>query len=62
MHQLSTRPAVEKPTAIDEMAMPAMLAMFLWTFAVMVRDVQVRVRSVLNGELTNEYFELFQGR
>jgi len=44
------------------MAMPAMLAMFLWTFAVMVRDVQVRVRSVLNGELTNEYFELFQGR
>jgi len=38
-----------------------MLAMFLWTFAVMLRNVQVRVRSVLKGELTNEYFELFQG-
>lgn len=38
-----------------------MLVMFLWTFAVMVRNVQVRVRSVIKGELTNEYFELFQG-
>jgi len=38
-----------------------MLAMFLWTFAVMLRNVQVRLRSVLRGELTNEYFELFQG-
>jgi hypothetical protein len=38
-----------------------MLAMFLWTFAVMLRNVQVRLRSVSRGELTNEYFELFQG-
>jgi hypothetical protein len=38
-----------------------MLAMFLWTFAVMLRNVQVRLSSVSRGELTNEYFELFQG-
>ena len=38
-----------------------MLAMFLWTFAVMLRNVQVRLRSVSRGELPNEYFELFQG-
>lgn len=37
-----------------------MLVMFLWTFAVMLRNVQVRVRSVLKGELSNEYFELFE--
>ena len=37
-----------------------MLAMFLWTFAVMLHNVQVRLRSVLRGELTNAYFELFQ--
>lgn len=38
-----------------------MLTLFLWTFAVMLRNVQVRVTSVLKGELTNEYFELFRG-
>jgi hypothetical protein len=37
-----------------------MLVMFVWTFAVMLRNVQVRVRSVLKAELTNEYFELFE--
>lgn len=38
-----------------------MLAMFLWTFAVMLRNMQVRLGAVFKGELTNEYFELFQG-
>ncbi len=38
-----------------------MLTMFLWTFAVMLRNVHVRLRSVSRRELTNEYFELFQG-
>jgi hypothetical protein len=38
-----------------------MLAMFIWTFLVMLRNVQVRVGAVLRGELTNEYFELFEG-
>ena len=38
-----------------------MLAMFLWTFLVMLRNVHVRVRAVLRGELDNEYFELFEG-
>lgn len=38
-----------------------MLAMFLWTFLIMLRNVQVRVTAVLNGELTNEYFELCRG-
>lgn len=31
-----------------------MLAMFIWTFLVMLRNVQVRVGAVLNGELSNE--------
>lgn len=39
-----------------------MVAMFAWTFLVMLRNVQVRVQAVLRGELTNEYFELFTGR
>ncbi len=38
-----------------------MAAMFGWTFLIMLRNVQVRVRSVLRGELSNEYFELFAG-
>jgi hypothetical protein len=38
-----------------------MLAMFLWTFVVMLRNMQVRLGAVFKGELTNEYFELFQG-
>lgn len=38
-----------------------MLTMFIWTFLVMLRNVQVRVGAVLKGELTNEYFELFRG-
>ena len=38
-----------------------MLAMFVWTFLILLRNVQVRVVAVLKGELTNEYFELFRG-
>ena len=38
-----------------------MLAMFLWTLVVMLRNVQVRVVAVKRGELTNKYFELFEG-
>jgi hypothetical protein len=38
-----------------------MLAMFVWTFLILLRNVQVRVSAVLKGELTNEYFELFRG-
>jgi hypothetical protein len=46
----------ESPTLIYPM-----VAMFGWTFLVMLRNVQVRVRAVLRGELSNEYFELFTG-
>jgi hypothetical protein len=45
---------------IHELFSP-MLAMFLWTFLIMLRNVQVRVGAVLKGQLTNEYFELFRG-
>jgi hypothetical protein len=38
-----------------------MLAMFLWTVAVMLRNMQVRVAAVKRGELTNKYFELLKG-
>ena len=38
-----------------------MLVMFLWTVVVMLRNVQVRVAAVKRGELTNKYFELFEG-
>ena len=38
-----------------------MLAMFLWTFLIMLRNVHVRIRAVATGQLTNQYFELFQG-
>jgi hypothetical protein len=38
-----------------------MAAMFIWTFLIMLRNVQVRPGAVLKGELTNEYFELFRG-
>ena len=38
-----------------------MLAMFLWTVMVMLRNLQVRVDAVKRGELTNKYFELFRG-
>jgi hypothetical protein len=38
-----------------------MLVMFVWTFLIMLRNVQVRVAAVLTGELSNEYFELFRG-
>ena len=38
-----------------------MLAMFVWTFLILLRNVQVRVSAFLKGELTNEYFELFRG-
>lgn len=38
-----------------------MLGLFLWTFVVMLRNVQVRLGAVLRGQLTNTYFELFRG-
>src|SRR5688500_13024354 len=38
-----------------------MLAMFLWTVVVMLRNLQVRVAAVKRGELTNKYFELLKG-
>jgi len=38
-----------------------MLVLFLWTFLVMLRNVQVRLGAVLRGQLTNTYFELFRG-
>ena len=38
-----------------------MLAMFLWTVVVMLRNLQVRVAAVRQGELTNKYFELLKG-
>ena len=38
-----------------------MLAMFLWTVVVMLRNLQVRVAAVRSGELSNKYFELFRG-
>ena len=38
-----------------------MLALFIWTFLIMLRNAQVRVGAVLKGQLTNEYFELFRG-
>lgn len=38
-----------------------MLALFVWTFLVLLRNVQVRVSAVLHGQLANEYFELFRG-
>jgi hypothetical protein len=37
-----------------------MLAMFLWTFLILLRNVQVRVSAVLKGQLSNDYFELFR--
>jgi hypothetical protein len=37
-----------------------MLAMFVWTFIIMLRNVQVRLGAVRRGELTNRYFELFR--
>jgi hypothetical protein len=38
-----------------------MLALFLWTFLVLLRNVQVRLGAVFKGQLSNEYFELFRG-
>ncbi|AOY82438.1 MAPEG family protein [Moorena producens JHB] len=38
-----------------------MLAMFIWTFLVMVLTVSVRIYDLAKGRLTNEYFQLFQG-
>ena len=38
-----------------------MMAMFLWTFLILLRNVQVRVSAVLKGQLSNDYFELFRG-
>jgi hypothetical protein len=45
---------------IHELFYP-MLTMFVWTFLILLRNVQVRVSTVLKGELTNEFFELFRG-
>jgi hypothetical protein len=39
-----------------------MLAMFLWTFLILLRNVQVGVSAVMKGQLSNEYFELYRGR
>ena len=44
----------------DAMFFP-MLAMFLWTFLVMLLNMRVRVRSILRRDLSGRYFELFQG-
>ena len=38
-----------------------MLVMFVWTIVVLLRNLQVRVVAVKQGELTNKYFELFRG-
>ena len=38
-----------------------MLALFLWTFLILARNVHVRLKAVSAGKLTNEYFELFRG-
>jgi hypothetical protein len=38
-----------------------MLAMFLWTVVVLLRNRQVRVAALNRGELTNKYFELLKG-
>lgn len=48
------------PTPPHELVYP-MLAMAGWTFAVMLRNVQVRVAAVMRGELDNRYFELLRG-
>ena len=48
------------PAQSSDLLLP-MTAMFGCTFLIMLRNVQVRVRAVLRGELTNEYFELFSG-
>ena len=38
-----------------------MLALFVWTFLIIAKNVQVRLKAVSAGKLTNEYFELFRG-
>jgi hypothetical protein len=38
-----------------------MLVMFLWTVLVMLRNLQVRLVAVKQGQLNNKYFELFRG-
>lgn len=38
-----------------------MAAMFFWTFAVMLRNIQVRLQAINAGELDNAYFEVFRG-
>lgn len=39
-----------------------MLAMFLWTFLILLRNVQVRVSAVMKGQLSNETLNYFGGR
>ena len=39
-----------------------MLAMFIWTFAVSLWSLGVRVAAIRGGVLDNAYFELFRGR
>lgn len=38
-----------------------MFAMFLWTFLVSLRNLQVRVSAVRNRQARQSYFELFRG-
>src|SRR5262245_2237534 len=38
-----------------------MLAMFLWTALVVLRNLQVRMTALQPGRLTYRYFELFRG-
>jgi hypothetical protein len=38
-----------------------MFALFLWTFLVALRNLQVRIAAIRRRELSNRYFELFQG-
>ncbi len=34
---------------------------FVWTFLILLRNIQVRVTAVLKGELSKKYFEQFRG-
>ncbi len=38
-----------------------MLAMFMWTFLVSLRNLQVRVAALRAGQVHESYFELFSG-
>ena len=38
-----------------------MLALFLWSIAVLTITISIRIVEMTKGKLTNKYFELFQG-